>query len=125
MDGLALLAEAEAVGLVVAAEGGRLVIEGPRAAEAVAERLIAHKRAVLAALATAGSRVTGGEATVWWRDPAVAPPRPGADGWDRQTRASFSPILWLPPRRCLGPRLCSRLGPCERSRGGLPCRADE
>ena len=51
MDGLTLLREARAAGLTVAADGARLCIRGPRQAEAVARRLLAHKAAVLAALA--------------------------------------------------------------------------
>lgn len=38
MDGLTLLAEARAAGLEVRAEGDRLVIRGPRKAEALAKR---------------------------------------------------------------------------------------
>jgi hypothetical protein len=51
MDGLMLLDEARAVGLKVAAEGGCLRIQGPRRAEALAQWLLVHKVAVLAALA--------------------------------------------------------------------------
>jgi hypothetical protein len=51
MDGLTLLEEARGAGLRVAAEGDRLVIRGPKTAEPVARRLLAHKAEVLAALA--------------------------------------------------------------------------
>jgi hypothetical protein len=51
MDGLSLIQEARAAGLSVAAAGDRLVIRGPRQAEPVARKLIAHKSKVLAALA--------------------------------------------------------------------------
>ena len=51
MDGLTQLAEARAAGLSVAAQGGRLVLRGPRRAEAMARRLIEHKGDVMAALA--------------------------------------------------------------------------
>ena len=51
MDGLTLLAEARAAGLSVAAQGCRLVVRGPRRAEAMARRLIEHKADVMAALA--------------------------------------------------------------------------
>jgi len=51
MDGLTLLEEARAAGLSVRTEGDRLHIRGPRRAEAVAHRLIAHKALVLEALA--------------------------------------------------------------------------
>jgi hypothetical protein len=55
MDGLTLLAEARAAGLKVKAEGTRLVVRGPREAEPVAKRLLAHKAEVMAALATPGA----------------------------------------------------------------------
>jgi hypothetical protein len=51
MDGLTLLEEARGAGLRVAAEGNRLVIRGPKTAEPLARRLLAHKAEVLAALA--------------------------------------------------------------------------
>lgn len=50
MDGLSLLAEARAHGLKVRADGDRLVIRGPRQAEAVAKRLLERKREILEAL---------------------------------------------------------------------------
>ena len=55
MDGLTLLSDATAAGLTVRANAGRLVIRGPRAAEAVARRLLEHKAEVLAALGVDGS----------------------------------------------------------------------
>ena len=54
MDGMTLLGEARAAGLDVQAQGNRLVIRGPRRAECVARRLLAHKTLVLAALAGVG-----------------------------------------------------------------------
>lgn len=47
MDGLTLLREAESAGLRVHAEGDKLVIQGPQAAEPIALRLIEHKADVL------------------------------------------------------------------------------
>lgn len=52
MDGLTLLEDARAAGLAVRADNGRLVIRGPKRAEDVALRLLAHKAAVLDALAS-------------------------------------------------------------------------
>jgi hypothetical protein len=63
--GCDLLAEARAAGLTARAEGDRLVVRGPRSAEALMRRLLAHKPDVLAALAP----------------PAPATP-PAADAWD-------------------------------------------
>ncbi|MDP9355351.1 MAG: hypothetical protein M3Q71_05270 [Chloroflexota bacterium] len=103
MDGLALLTEARAAGLVVREEGGRLVVEGPKWAETLAIRLVAAKEAVLAALGEAGPDET---IDVWWDDANFA---------------SSVPISRLPPRECIAPRACSRLGPCERSLAHNPC----
>ena len=47
MDGLALLREAESAGLQVHAEGGKLIVRGPKSAEPIALRLIEHKADVL------------------------------------------------------------------------------
>jgi hypothetical protein len=53
MDGVTLLSRARVDGLRVLAEGnGKLVIRGPRRAEATALLLLAHKPAVMSALAT-------------------------------------------------------------------------
>jgi hypothetical protein len=53
VDVVALLAEARSLGLVVAAEGDRLVVRGPRSAQTVVDLLREHKGAVLAALRSA------------------------------------------------------------------------
>jgi hypothetical protein len=54
MDGVTLLRRTRAAGLAVVAEAsGKLVIRGPRRAEATARLLLAHKPAVMSALATA------------------------------------------------------------------------
>ncbi len=61
MDGLALLRTAAAAGLTVHLDGERLVIRGPRSADAIARQLISHKPAVVAAIratAVAGCRHT-------------------------------------------------------------------
>jgi hypothetical protein len=50
VDGLTLLAEAQAAGLRVAAQGARIVIRGPREAEPVAALLMQHKNDVAVAL---------------------------------------------------------------------------
>ena len=59
MDGVgaALLAEARAVGLEVRADGGRLVVRGPRSRAELAERVLARKRDVLERLATEAADV--------------------------------------------------------------------
>jgi hypothetical protein len=43
MDGLTLVEQARVAGLTVRADGGRLVINGPRRTASVARLLIAHK----------------------------------------------------------------------------------
>ena len=50
MDGLTLLHEARAAGLVVTVEGERLRIVGPKRAESLALRLLAHKAELLPVL---------------------------------------------------------------------------
>ena len=66
MDGVALLRRARADGLAVAAEAsGKLVIRGPRRAEATVRLLLAHKPAVIAAL-TADWRARHREALAHW-----------------------------------------------------------
>ena len=52
----------------------------------------------------AGLRAPAEAPTVWWRDP------PG-----------LAPILVMPPRPCIAPIACSRLGPCDRHAAGRPC----
>lgn len=56
MVGLELLAQATTAGLDVTAAGERLIVRGPRSAEAIARRLLAHKADVLAALDTRRNR---------------------------------------------------------------------
>ena len=50
MDGIALILEAQAAGLRVSREAEKLVVRGPRRAEPIARKLLAHKAEVLAAL---------------------------------------------------------------------------
>jgi hypothetical protein len=58
MDGLTLLSEGQAAGLIVIADGDRLVIRGPKSADAVARRLLAHKAVILAVLAAGNGNTT-------------------------------------------------------------------
>ena len=53
MDGLALLRAADAAGLTVNVDGDRLVIRGPRSADATARALLEHKPEIMAALSDA------------------------------------------------------------------------
>ena len=46
------------------------------------------------------------------------------DGWTAPMRAAFAPVLHMPPEGCIGPRACSRLGPCERHARGEPCETE-
>ena len=41
--------------------------------------------------------------------------------WWKDSSAAVAPIVWSPPRGCLGPVACSRLGPCDRHVAGQPC----
>ncbi len=42
--------------------------------------------------------------------------------WDDTKFSSSAPIRHLPPRECIAPGVCSRLGPCERRVAGNPCQ---
>ena len=75
MDAVALLRRAQEVGLRVEPIGDKLLVRGPKRAEAVVELLAAHKAEVLAALAPAStSKCTDQDAAVAgtearrWRD---------------------------------------------------------
>ena len=85
MGGLNLLAEARSAGLDVQADGDRLVIRGPRAADAVARRLMAEKPAVLAALAYLALPGPADRAQVWINPESFEPgddiPDRKPDGW--------------------------------------------
>ena len=75
MDGLTILSEGRAAGLTILADGDRLMIRGPRSADAVARLLLAHKAVVMAALAADdGSSCVSDEAT----EPGTACPRCGS-----------------------------------------------
>ena len=50
-----------------------------------------------------------------------APPDPAAIWW-KDSPAATAPISWIPPRECVGPVACARLGPCVRHAAGRPCR---
>jgi hypothetical protein len=87
--GCGLLAEAESAGLTVRAEGDRLVVRGPRSAEALMRRLIDRKPDVLAALSSPSRLSVVGTAaaqpTAAATTPESSPPPPApwpADGWD-------------------------------------------
>ncbi len=89
MDGLTLLAEARASGLIVLAEGDLLVIRGPRSGEAIARRLLAHKPDVMDALAaeSAAGPESPGILLQWIEPDDDAAPRPcprcgGSDLWE-------------------------------------------
>src|SRR5262245_24084320 len=75
MDAVALLRRAQEVGLRVEPIGDKLLVRGPKRAEAVVDLLAAHKAEVLAALAPAStSKCTDQDAAVAateagrWRD---------------------------------------------------------
>ena len=113
MDGVALLDRAREAGVRVEADGDRLIVRGPGAAEGLAKQLLAHKPDVLAALGRLGATRTHGGSTL---------PAEDADAWTRRMREGFAPIRYLVPTGCLGQAVCSRLGPCHRHLGGQPCR---
>lgn len=85
MDGLSLLTDAATAGLTVRVDGDRLVIRGPRAADAVARCLLEHKPEVVAALGRFGLTSTellkpdSPPFPGWVRRPDVT----GRLGWER------------------------------------------
>lgn len=81
MDGIALLAEARAAGLLVTVAGDRLTVRGPRRAAAVARRLIAGKAAVIVALASDATDPETHADREIRRFVRVAVPYPDGRGW--------------------------------------------
>ncbi len=102
-DSVSLLTEARAAGLTVKLEDDKLVVRGPRTAGPIVGRLKAASAAVVSLL----QAVEPGELIAVW--------------WDDTNFASSTPIRHLPPRECITPRACSRLGPCDRHPAGNPC----
>ncbi len=106
-DAAILLALAGAAGLTVLTSGGRLIVRGPRAAAAVAQRLLDRKAAVLAAL----------PGFPRFRVSAFAPGRVALVVDDGLIACADC------GRACYGvagyPALCPR---CLRARAGLPAR---
>jgi hypothetical protein len=101
-DVTGLLQEARAAGLRVEADGDRLVVRGPKAAEPVALKLGAHKPAIMAALAS--SRWPAPHPTPDPLAARVAAFRDQLDTWTRSRRSGV-PILKLP-------RVMARSGRC-------------
>jgi hypothetical protein len=104
MGGIDLLAEAQAAGLIVKADGDRLIIEGPKGAAGVAQKLIQHKAEVMAIL-VAAERPTPPQPL---RRPRQA--KPGDATQARPVRVTRTALQW-PTRpqksqhHILGPRL--------------------
>jgi len=86
MDGLVLLSEAMAAGLTVRVDGDRLVIRGPKTADAVARRVLEHKPDVVAALGRFGPTCT---------EPRK-PNEPPFPGWVRRPDVTGR-MGWEPP----------------------------
>lgn len=108
--GMTVLAEARAVGLEVRVEAGRLVIRGPRSREDQAQRLLAQKHEVLAAL-------TAEDEAVAWRLAVLRPCVP------RRGPIPFLAVRDAPPEagRCLacgdplGEGRTTRCAPCAEA----------
>jgi hypothetical protein len=114
MDAVALLRRAQEVGLRVEPIGDKLLVRGPKRAEAVVELLAAHKAEVLAALAPAStSECTDQDAAVSdtearrWRDrlaTRIVDWFHGDRGWEEARRLAWGDVEneWheLHGRRC-------------------------
>ena len=86
MDALALLHRAREVGLRIEPKGDRLLVRGPKRAEAVVKLLAEHKAEVLAALSP--SCVDAG----WWRERFTAKAvqwSVGGRDWDAAKRLAW------------------------------------
>jgi len=102
MDALALLHRAQEVGLRVEPIGDKLLVRGPKRAEAVVELLAAHKAEVLAALAPAStSKCTDRDAAVAgtearrWRDrlaTRIVDWFHGDRGWEEARRLAWGDV---------------------------------
>ena len=95
MDGVALIAEAHAAGLTIRLDGDRLVVRGPRSAEATAQRLLARKAAVVSALrGEAATPPTAGQHAEGRADGTLAGTM--FEGWCPHA-APDGTVVWLPP----------------------------
>ena len=102
MDAVALLRRAQEVGLRVEPIGDKLLVRGPKRAEAVVELLAAHKAEVLAALAPAStSKCTDQDAAVAateagrWRDrlaTRIVDWFQGDRGWEEARRLAWGDL---------------------------------
>ena len=102
MDAVALLRRAQEVGLRVEPIGDKLLVRGPKRAEAVVELLAAHKAEVLAALAPAStSKCTDRDAAVAgtearrWRDrlaTRIVDWFHGDRGWEEARRLAWGDL---------------------------------
>ena len=95
-----------------------------------ANRLLAERRGTAPESGGEKSEISekspdAGPVNVWWAEPTLRPVPDGADGWGRAVRAAFAPVLMLPPRGCLAPVACSRLGFCDRRAAGRSCTEEE
>ena len=89
MDALALLHRAREVGLRIEPKGDRLLVRGPKRAEAVVKLLAEHKAEVLAALSP--SCVNAG----WWRERFTAKAvqwSVGGRDWDAAKRLAWGDL---------------------------------
>ena len=93
MDGLGLLSQAQVAGLTVSAEGDKLVIRGPRSAEALAKELLEHKAEILQLLTLAWPPPDAEELITAWEklDRPEIPLAPGITV--SNLRAWFYPIV--------------------------------
>lgn len=109
MVGLTLLTEARAAGLAVRVDGDRLIVRGPRQAEALARRLIAHKAEILTALAETASPTGDCE-----------PLRPLPANWPELTALRWGPAVGDPT-----PGLTIDRPDPDRRRAALAALADD
>ena len=91
MDAMTLLDQAQAAGLSVKAAGDKLVIKGPRSAEALAQQLLEHKTELMAILSRSSHQELLCSGHIW-----------------------DSPcVRGVPCSRCGTPSLCPDCGGCR------------
>jgi len=107
MDGIALIREAEAAGLSLRMDGERLVIRGPKSADAIARRMLAEKSAVVTALVERSrglSDTADVDTTAIFpgKEPVVSTSAPSGESPDAFAGWTFRPDVdgrmgWEPP----------------------------
>jgi hypothetical protein len=112
MDGMILLEQARAAGLILTVEGDKLRIVGPKRAEAVARQLLRHKAEVMHALAPPQAIGIGpddlpGDWRVEWEEHAAIMEYDGRLPRERAEALALTDIVKAMERAGVRPKLSS------------------